>query len=243
MYNSRPSIPAVTKNLLIINTIMWVASLLFSSKFDLANYLGLHYWEAEKFNAAQLFTYMFMHDTGGITHLFFNMFSLFMFGVILERVMGAKRFLLYYISCGVGAAIVQELVWTFTWQSTFVDVMAQLNSVSASDIEAAMGPLLARGDVDAFQNMLCTVGASGAVFGILLAFGMLFPNQPMYLMFIPIPIKAKWMVIGYGAIELFFGISHTMQGVAHYAHLGGMLFGFIIIMYWKKKGMFNGGWY
>ena len=249
MYNSRPSlwnsIPPVTKNLLIINTILWIATIVFNSKlhFDLNDFLGLHYWGAEKFNATQLFSYMFMHDSSGISHLFFNMFSLFMFGIVLERVLGAKRFLFFYISCGLGAALIQELVWTATWRGSFIDIMARLNTTTASEIEAAFGMLAARGDVAQFQNMLCTVGASGAVFGILLAFGMLFPNQPMYLMFIPIPIKAKWMVIGYGAIELFFGVSHTMQGVAHYAHLGGMLFGFLIIWYWKKKGVINGGWY
>lgn len=102
---------------------------------------------------------------------------------------------------------------------------------------------LAAGEELPFLNQMLTIGASGGVFGILLAFGMLFPNMPLYLMFIPVPIKAKWMVIGYGLIELMFGVSGIMNSVAHFAHLGGMLFGFIVLMYWKKKGLFRGGYY
>ena len=208
------SMPVVTKNLLIINVLMWFASIVLRGRgIDLTEYLGLHFWLASDFNPAQLLTYMFMHDTSGIAHLFFNMFSLFMFGVTLERVLGAKRYLFFYISCGLGAAIVQEKV----------------NQMLAS---GELAPYL-----DQFYGLFVTVGASGAVFGILLAFGMIFPNMPMYIIPIPFPIKAKYMVLGYGALELLFGISGAMSSVAHFAHLGGMLFGFIIIWYWKKNGI------
>ena len=229
--------PVVTKNLLIINVLMWFASIVLRSRgIDLTEYLGLHFWLASDFNPAQLLTYMFMHDTSGIAHLFFNMFSLFMFGVTLERVLGAKRYLFFYISCGLGAAIVQELTWQLTWQSVFVTEFANLNGLTFEKVNQ----MLASGELapylDQFYGLFVTVGASGAVFGILLAFGMIFPNMPMYIIPIPFPIKAKYMVLGCGALEWLFGISGAMSSVAHFAHLGGMLFGFIIIWYWKKNG-------
>lgn len=232
------AIPVVTKNLLIINVLVWFAAIVLRGRgIDLAEYLGLHFWLASDFNPAQLLTYMFMHDTSGITHLFFNMFSLFMFGVTLERVLGAKRYLFFYVSCGIGAALVQELTWQLTWSSIFVPEFARLNGLMPEKV----WDMLASGElapyVDQFYGVLVTVGASGAVFGILLAFGMIFPNMPMYIIPIPFPIKAKWMVLGYGAVELLFGISGAMSSVAHFAHLGGMLFGFIIIWYWKKNGV------
>lgn len=243
--------PPITKNIIIINVIMWIATILLANRniVDLSDVLGLHYWQGSDFHIHQLLSYMFMHDTGypvqqgilgamstSVSHIFFNMFSLWMFGMLLERVMGAKRYLFFYISCGLGAGLVQELVWQMSWES----ILADINHVSTQEITNA----IVIGDIDGrflneFYNNLLTVGASGAVFGILLAFGMIFPNMPMYIFFIPIPIKAKWMVIGYGAIELFFGVTGTMDNVAHFAHLGGMLFAFIILMYWRKKGLFN----
>lgn len=234
------SIPTVTKNLLIINVLMLLAATVFRTKgIDLNEWLGLHYWEGSKFNVAQLISYMFLHD--GFTHLFFNMFSLFMFGGLLERVFGPKRFLFYYISCGIGAAIVQEVVWWLTWENTFALVDNQ-GFVALRGAEA-VAYSVEHGMMDGFFNSMITIGASGAVFGILLAFGMVFPNMPLYLMFIPIPIKAKWMVLGYGAIELFFGVSGFQASVAHFAHLGGMIFGFLMLLYWKKKGVTGGGIY
>ena len=233
------SIPVVTRNLLIINVLAFLASVVLGMNgVDLNNILGLHFLLAKDFHLYQLFTYMFMHDSSGfstgLSHIFFNMFSLWMFGMLLERVMGAKRYLFFYISCGLGAALVQEIVWSLSWQN----ILASINNVSTDTIKTA----IATGDIDGkflneFYNHLITVGASGAVFGILLAFGVMFPNMPMYIMFIPIPIKAKWMVIGYGAIELLFGITGTMDNVAHFAHLGGMLFAIIILYYWYKKGI------
>ena len=236
------SIPAVTRNLLIINLLVWFAqNTLPRIGIDVEAFLALHYWQASDFNPVQLISYMFLH--GDFSHIFFNMFSLWMFGRILEQVMGQKRFLFYYISCGLGAAVIQELVWTFTWRADFIPALANLNQVSITYMSQLVDQALAAGEELPFLNQMLTIGASGGVFGILLAFGMLFPNMPLYLMFIPVPIKAKWMVIGYGLIELLFGVSGIMNSVAHFAHLGGMLFGFIVLMSWKKKGLFRGGYY
>ena len=237
------SIPPVTKNLLIINFIVWLATLVLSPRtgFNIESLGALHYIEASDFNPAQLITYMFLH--ADLPHLFFNMFALFMFGITLERVMGAKRFLFYYVSCGLGAAIIQEITWYFTWESIFVGPLANINGVSFEEIKLAISQAQAMGQELPFLNQLQTVGASGAVYGILLAFGMIFPNQPIYMMFIPIPIKAKYFVIGYGVLEVLYGFSMANDGIAHFAHLGGMLFGFLMILYWKRNGMFNGNYY
>lgn len=223
---STPSIPPVTKHIIIVNAILWLTTFLFGNRgiIDLNKYLALHFWQASDFHFYQLFTYMFMHDSHGISHIFFNMFSLWMFGGLLERVMGYKRYLIFYIVCGLGAGLVQELVWQL-----------QVGDFNIND-RIDIGPAII--GVGEFYNMLITVGASGAVFGILLAFGVLFPNMPIYIMFVPIPIKAKWAVLGYGALELFFGLSGTMDNVAHFAHLGGMLFGFLLLLYWRNKGLF-----
>lgn len=242
-------IPVVTKHLIVINFVVWVAMLVLPSKtgLDIENIGGLHYWSSPLFNPAQLFTYMFMHSTSDMGHLFFNMFGLFMFGSTLERVFGPKRFLFYYISVGIGAALVQEGVYA-VW----------INHLAAGTPEGYLDYVINEGakllvsnriftDPDAAQISLLanipTIGASGAIYGILLAFGMIFPNLPLYLMFLPVPIKAKWMVIGYGVIELTLGVTGLQSGVAHFAHLGGMIIGFAIIWYWKKKGMFHGPLY
>lgn len=224
------NIPPVTKHLLIINFLLWFAAIVLkrTAGIDLQDWLGLHFWRATDFNAAQFITYMFMHDTSGIAHVFFNMFSLWMFGRIIEQVMGTKRYLFYYISCGLGAALIQQLAWEYDLR----DMIAAVN-VGKTVIDAT-------GQVITYNNFI-TVGASGAVFGILLAFGVLFPNMPMYIIPFPFPIKAKWMVLGYGVIELFFGVAGVMAGVAHFAHLGGMIVGFFILWYWKRSGALGGG--
>ena len=231
------SIPTITKNLIIVNVIMWLATIVFmkTAGINLEQMLGLHYWRGSDFNPIQFFTYMFMHDSTGLAHIFFNMFSLWMFGMTLERVLGGKRFLFYYLTCGLGAAFVQEITWEITLNDMFVTGFANANGLTFDTVRS----LMATGQIDAFVNdfysQMVTVGASGAVFGILLAFGMLFPNLSMYIIPFPFPIKAKWVVIGYGAIELFFGVAGVMQGVAHFAHLGGMLFGFCLLMYWRNS--------
>lgn len=238
------AMPPVTKNLIIINVAIWLLMMFIPSLSEkLTHYCALHFWGASDFNAAQLFTYMFMHDVHSFAHILFNMFTLFMFGITLERVLGSQRFLFYYLSCGIGAALVQEIVWQLTW----VDIIAGwINSSYGSGIVEARDVILqanALGQPIPILNSLLTVGASGAIYGVLLAFGMIFPNRPLYLMFVPIPIKAKWMVIGYGVLELLIGLSAANDGVAHFAHLGGMLFGFFMIWYWKKKGIVHGDFY
>lgn len=249
------SMPPVTKNLIIINVIIWIAMCVFSHGLTerVIQFAGLHYWKGDDFNVAQLFTYMFLHDTGSFTHLFFNMFTLFMFGVTLERVLGGKRFLFYYLTCGIGAAVIQELVWMLTAESMAIKVMANAFGVGYEQMAEAVQRVdmgLSVGAVKEnlnyfYNNFLVTIGASGAIYGVLLAFGMLFPNLPLYLMFIPVPIKAKWMVLGYGVIELVLGLSAANDGVAHFAHLGGMLFGILLILYWKRHGVIgrNNGYY
>lgn len=235
------NIPPVTKNLIIINFIVWLAMMVSPRLAALFMTHGaLHYFGASDFNPAQLLTYMFMHSTRDFAHILFNMFTLFMFGITLERVLGSARYLFYYISCGIGAALVQEFVWALTWEDIFVKPLANLNHVDFATMRQAIDAAVATGQNLPFLNELLTVGASGAIYGVLLAFGMIFPNMPLYIMFIPVPIKAKWMVIGYGAIELLIGLSHATDGVAHFAHLGGMIFGFIMILIWKRQGVIHG---
>lgn len=243
------SMPPVTKNLIIINFIIWIIMLIVKGD-ALLRYGALHYITAPDFNPIQLVTYMFMHSTSNFAHIFFNMFTLFMFGITLERVLGSQKFLFYYLSCGIGAALVQEAVWAITWEGDAVKALANLYGVDYPEMREVINRVLSgesignvRENISAFQNYMLTIGASGAVYGVLLAFGMIFPNRELYMMFIPVPIKAKYMVIGYGLIELLIGLSSPGSTVAHFAHLGGMIFGFIMIWYWKKKGIIHGGYY
>lgn len=238
------NIPTVTKNLLIINVLVFFGTFVAEqSGIDLNRYLGLHFFMAEDFNAAQLFTYMFMHS--GFTHLFFNMFALWMFGRTLEMVWGPSRFLTYYLICGVGAGLIQEAVTAISYFPMTSGVPPELlDTVFREGADALhnhmnfVDPTLA--SINVTLNGY-TVGASGSVYGILLGFGMLFPNEQMYVFPIPFPIKAKYFVMGYAVIELLSGLANrTGDNVAHFAHLGGMIFGFLLIMYWRKKNRGNG---
>ena len=216
--------PTVTKNLIIINVLVFFGTIVAQRYgLDLTNYLGLHFFLASDFNPAQLITYMFMH--GGFSHIFFNMFAVFMFGPILEQTWGPKRFLFYYILCGIGAGLIQEGV-------QYIQYVIELSQHTQVNL-IGYGVI----PMEQYLNMMTTVGASGAVYAILLAFGMLFPNSQMFVFPIPVPIKAKYFVIGYAVLELLLGLGSN-DGVAHFAHLGGMLFGLILIVYWRKK---NGG--
>lgn len=263
------STPPVVKNLIIINVIMLVAAwgLERSLGIDLNRYLGLFYFESEYFKPYQIVTHMFMH--GGLTHLFFNMFALWMFGRILEQVWGAKRFLIYYFVTGLGAAALHTFVNYIQISNIQSAATAMLNTPSpeafASFVtkyfpeyysliyDKVLGAWFSNPDssqliMDAenytrqlieVQMNIPTVGASGAVYGVLLAFGMLFPNTIIMLLIPPIPIKAKWLVIIYGGLELWLGLTQPGSNVAHFAHLGGMIFGFFLIRYWnKRKDMF-----
>ncbi len=217
----------MTRNLLIINIIAFLAMEILRMvsgpsglPLDLNNIFGLHFFLAPDFHYYQLFTYMFMH--ANITHIVFNMFALWMFGCVIERIWGAKKFLFYYICCGVGAGFTQELVQYITYS---MEGIAAYQYVNAGGVQMT---------TDAYINLWTTIGASGAVYGILLAFGMIFPNERLFIIPFPFPIKAKWLIVGYIAIELFSAMSGPGDGVAHMAHLGGMLFGFLLIRYWQK---------
>ena len=238
------NMPPVTKNIIIINALIWLVEVI-SPSFGLngiIRHLGLHFVGAPHFNPVQIITYMFVHDQHTFFHVFFNMLTLFFFGPMLERIWGSRKFLFYYMVCGVGAALIQEGVWALEWKSEYLDGIAKLNGLTKSEAAKMVQDYIARGDsgvasaIDAFKNSMVTVGASGAIFGILLGFAFIFPNMPLYLFFIPVPIKAKYIVAGYAVIEFFCGVSGSMSTVAHFAHLGGMLFGLIILLYWKNKG-------
>lgn len=211
----------MTKNLLIVNFLAFAATWVLELRgIDLTQLLGLHFFLASDFQIYQFFTYMFLH--GGFTHIFFNMFALWMFGSVIERVWGPKKFIFYYIVCGIGAGITQELVQYATYT---IEGISAYQYVNAGGVQMT---------TDAYINLWTTIGASGAVYGILLAFGMIFPNERLFIIPFPFPIKAKWLIVGYIAIELFSAMTGPGDGVAHMAHLGGMLFGFLLIRYWQK---------
>lgn len=275
MSNYRPAMgltPAV-KIILVINVLIFLAINFSGNPGELTRTLGLHLPQSDYFHWYQYLTHMFTQE--GLSHIFFNMFAVFMFGRVLESVWGTKRFMGYYLVTGLGAALLHQLVcWidyqhlmeqfelfqqspepgllaecirqregtldfsltfsrtgeAFNVQNFIDDWLNNPNLVGAPQL----GESIYRFFVEQSLNMT-TVGASGAVFGILLAFGMLFPNTELFIMFVPIPIKAKYFVLGYGVLELFLGLQNSAgDNVAHFAHLGGMLFGFFLILYWRK---------
>lgn len=222
------NITPVTKHILIINVILFLATLVGERYgIDLAEWLGLHFFMASDFRLHQLFTYMFMH--GGFEHLFFNMFAVWMFGQVFERIWGPRRYLFFYIACGVGAGLVQEVV-QFVHYETVLSGYQYVNMGGGYSVPMSQ-----------YLNLMTTVGASGAVYAVLLAYGMTFPNEPVYIYFL-LPLKAKYFVLIYIVLELVLGLSQKGDGIAHFAHLGGMLFAFLIIMYWRKKNG-NGTYY
>ncbi len=213
--------PPVCKNLLIINVICYLADVVLRTRgIDLSHWFGLHMYQAADFRFWQPITYAFFH--GSFSHLFFNMFAVWMFGYTLENIWGTKRFITYCIATILGAALVQEIVYTFMYSDLLSGMYTHVNT-GYDNIPVA-----------AFLNKINTIGASGMVFGLLAAFGLMFPNTMVYLYFL-FPIKTKWFVIGYIALELFNGIFTTGDGVAHFAHLGGALAGVILLWLWKKK--------
>lgn len=223
--------PPITKNLLIINVLAFAATYVAGLYgIDLKDLLGLHFFLASDFRVYQIVTYMFMH--AGLEHLFFNMFAVWMFGRIMEQTFGARRYLIYYFICGIGAGFLQEIVQYVSYVSQGLDDYTQ---ISLAGITMEMGDYL---------NRWTTVGASGAVYGILLSFGMTYPDERMFIFPLPVPIKAKYFVIGYAVIELLSALGRSDDGVAHFAHLGGMLFGLLLILYWRNGGrMPFGGWW
>ena len=266
----RPSgfhlLPPVVKNLLIINGLLFFATYVFGVVFevDLNDKLGLHYFGSEKFRPYQFITYMFMH--GNVEHILLNMFALWMFGNTLENYWGPKRFLIYYLICGIGAALTHYCIYYFEIRPALTMINDYLANPGFEKFDQLMNAHQEMrqmfenymrdmhqdhfsGDVqhllryssdymvkykEAFLNASNVVGASGSIFGILLAFGMMFPNTMLYVYF-AIPVKAKYFVIIYGLIELYSGFYDNTTNVAHFAHLGGMLFGLILILLWRKN--------
>jgi len=238
-------LPPVVKNIIMINILMLLAAYavqsvmglsLASDNLYLNTKLGIYFPKSDQFMPIQILTHMFMH--GGLWHIFFNMYALFIFGPILEHVWGPKRFLIFYMVCGLGAALTHESV-------IFLQYNHLVHSISPENVQAVIsegtayfqqGKVFTDPDMQKLQILLNipTVGASGAIFGVLLAFGVLFPNTQLMLLLPPIPIKAKYLVAGYGALELYLAISQPGSDIAHAAHLGGMLFGYILIRYWRK---------
>jgi membrane associated rhomboid family serine protease len=231
-------LPPVVKNIIMANVLMLLAYYVVKSTlgYDLNEILGLYFPKSSNFRPFQILTHMFMH--AGFWHLFFNMYALYIFGQVLENVWGPKRFLIYYLVCGLGAALVHETVIAFEYNS----LIQKLSPESIQTVINDGAALLKQGrtwddpEMQSLQMLLNipTVGASGAVFGILLAFGVLFPNTQLMLLLPPIPIKAKWFVMIYGGIELYLAFTQPGSNIAHAAHLGGMLFGYILIRYWRK---------
>lgn len=232
-------LPDVVKNLLILNGLFFLAKISLYNVFqiDITDFLGLHHPSSPDFRPHQLITHMFMH--GDIGHIFFNMFALWMFGNQLENVWGSKRFLIYFMATGLGAALLH--LGVIQLQINMLEAKMgynQIQMVLDDGYNALKNNMNFTDPSMSKLNLLYhtpTVGASGAVFGLLLGFGMLFPNSLIYLYF-AIPIKAKWFVTFYGIAELYMGIqNNASDNVAHFAHLGGMIFGFLIIKYWKKN--------
>ncbi len=249
-------LPTIIKNLIIINVLVFIAqSTVGNGNSFFEDNFALHTWQSPLFKPWQFFTYMFLH--AGIEHIFFNMFALWMFGSILENLWGPKRFLIFYLVCGLGAALCNMIVLYvqnqnmihqfFAINSSGDDYIPALNNfiekygsglVSSSGGAIPISGQAAQEVLTANLN-IPTLGASGAIFGCLAAFGYLFPNTYIYLYFF-FPIKAKWFVLGYAAVELFMGVKGSAgDNVAHFAHLGGALVGIILVYYWNKKNRQN----
>lgn len=257
-------LPKAVKNLLIINILLFFATFVFAHAniCDLNRWLGLHYFSAPDFYPWQIITYMFMH--GNFGHLFFNMFALWMFGAAVENYWGSKKFLIYYLITGIGAALTHYII-TFVEIGPSIALFNQfLNDPSIdtyrylvennkvpelqSALQNNLGVLqrspeslneLVTATItlqNSYLNSFLLIGASGAIYGILLAFGFLFPNSPIYIYFL-FPIKAKWFVLIFGLLELAYGVVGTSDGVAHFAHLGGMVFGVLLLMLWHRDDL------
>ena len=215
-------LPPITKNLLIINVLCWMGTMAMAKYgIYLDKMFGLHFFLAPGFRIWQLVTYMFLHE--GFQHIFLNMFAVWMFGRIMEIQWGSNRFLIFYLLCGIGAGLTQELFQYVQYEITLANLEFDITPEVIHDLRS-------------YMNAFLTVGASGAVYGILLGYGMTFPENQLFIIPIPFPIKAKWLVTGYVLLELVLGLRNSAaDNVAHFAHLGGMLAGFLILLYWKHK--------
>ena len=222
-YTRPDTLPPIVKNLIFINVLFFLATeFLFRDigDFGLRGVFGLWPVNHENFRPYQIFTHMFTH--AGFMHIFFNMFSLWMFGRMLENIWGPKKFLLFYLICGIGAAVAHMSVAYFEYKPI----------LEALDFAKATGQAEYVEHLQSFAGY--AVGASGAVMGVLVGFAYLFPNTELMLLFPPIPIKAKWLILGLVAFDLFGGLGQTSDGIAHWAHLGGAAMGFILVFIWNK---------
>ena len=232
------SIPEVTKNIIIINVLLFLGKFAAQAQeIDLDRHLAMFYPGSPFFKPWQMVSHIFMH--GNFTHLLFNMFAIWMFGARLEQMWGPKRFLQFYFFSALGAFLLHFGIVYFQIQQLIPAVdPAMVQEIAKTGGDLLMSgrnytdPILSELNLNYHTPVL---GASGAVFGILVAFAMYWPNTELYLLFLPIPIKAKYAVMGYAAFELFSGISGFMPGIAHFAHLGGALFGFLLVKYWNKN--------
>lgn len=213
-------LPTIIKNLIIINGLVWLAQITIPDQvFPMEEQLALHYYKSFYYKPWQLFTYMFMHSPNNFFHILFNMFALWMFGGTLENLWGPKRFLLFYVLCGLGAAFVHMLAMGYDMSK--LQVLYDQGSISPETFYGTMN--------------VPTLGASGAVMGIFAAFAYTFPNAQLFILPIPFPIKAKWALLGLVVLDLFGGVSNQQSGVAHFAHIGGAIVGIILVMIWNKR--------
>ena len=209
------SIPPVTRNLILVNLVIFIATLV-NENFMIGTF-GLFYPTSPYFRWWQIITHMFMH--GGLWHIFFNMYTLFIFGVVVERILGSKKFVLFYFVCGLGAAALHI-------GTQYLEMQMFLNSTSQTALDSIVA-----------LKTTPTVGASGAIYGVLMGYAVLFPQSKLTLIFPPVTLSAKWMVIIFAVIELFTGVVGFADGVAHFAHLGGMLIGWLMIKWWRHRGV------
>lgn len=241
------------KVLIMLNLLIWLFDITNVRRHllgvDLHEMFALHYWEASSFNPFQFISYMFLHDRTNFLHVFLNMFNLWMFGNMMEQRWGTMRFLTFYFVCGIGGALLQQAAWS----TLFVGKTTADLCIPAFGYDITSGGAQTHFNIggvgmidsiealrDLLMNLHTAIGASGATFGVLVAFAMTFPNLPLYLMFIPIPVKAKYMVgafIAFEVVSLFVGRN---DGIAHLAHLGGVIFGVLLILLWRKSGEDDG---
>ncbi len=267
--NQRNSLPPVVKSLLIVSVASWLLVIFLKQafQFNAIQYFALYSWESNYFKPWQLFTYLFLHDDSGIFHLVFNMFGLWMFGSVLERFWGAKRFLAYFLITGIGAGIIHLTISNIQLHPMHSEARAYLESPSYEAFDSFTAKYLPNSysnetlnafkvewyynpeqrklisesqlmvqEITEIRSNTPSVGSSGALYGLLLAFGMLFPNAMIMMLIPPIPMKAKYFVFIFGGLELFMGIQNNVNdNVAHFAHLGGMVFGIILILLWRKQ--------
>ena len=219
----------IVLNLIIINVMVYLAQK-FITPFNVTEWGALHYFSSSLFKPHQIITNMFMHDTGGFSHILFNMFGLWMFGSVLEDYLGSKKFLIFYLICGLGSALLVQLTVPYS-ASVFANSAAGLQAATDNNISLAAV-------TEAYKQQYSAIGASGAIMGVMAAFAYLFPNTEMYVMFIPIPVKAKYVIPVFILIDLFGGLNQSAgDNIGHFAHLGGALVGFLLILYWNKNNL------